>query len=970
MKRRSAPASYGCVTGGLSVLVLIFMLAAPAIAGQEGTLSTTITVGPYQMVETARGNELRVEGFGRLLVPGKPNLPARIFAIAVPPGAEVTGVDYECAPGITLPGSYEILPAPLPRVVGPEDPAIQAAREQTYLANHAAVYSSDAAYPARIVTLERVAHYRKYDLVDVRVAPFTYRPLSGQLTYHGSIQVNVRYVLPDEEQAGRLYPPVDDDLPQTEAIARALIANYAQAAAWYPASPRDGRDLYDFVIITLDSLTTAVQPLVDWETTKGRSVYVATMPWIIANYTGYDNAERIRNFLRAKYPSSQWGIRDVLLVGHYDDVPMRRTAQNLGYGQPETDYYYAELSLADSASWDANGNHAYGEDSDPIDFYAEVNVGRIPWSDATTVQSICQKSVAYEQNEDPTFKRNMLLLGAYFWDDTDNAVLMEAKVDQPWMTGWTLTRMYEKNSGYMSTYPCDYPLLQSNVMAVWPAGKFAFVNWAGHGSPTSAHILGLGAPAFIAASDCPALNDNYPAIIFADACSNSDTDELNIGQAMLKQGAVGFVGATKVAYGCPGWTGPTSGSSQSMDYFFTTGLTSGEYTQGESHQAALRQMYTLGLWDALKYETFEWGALWGNPDLRMLPPPPLTIRLVEDPPQYVVPGETTALHVEINNGTETYAPGTGLLYYRYNDGPYLTAPLVPQLGNVFLATLPATPCGKTLCYYVSAASTVGTVVTAPSDAPAATYQSAAIPIVTVYNKDMSTNPGWVKLPNTAANQWAWGHPNGGGGEYGAADPANGYTGANVVGYNLNGDYANGLSEMNITTTVMNCSGLTGVRLSFYRWLGVESPTYDHAYIRITTNGSSWNTVWQNTGTVDDGAWVYQEYDLSAYADNRPTVQLRWTMGVTDSAWRYCGWNIDDVKVWAADPTACPDVVGDLNCDGEVTFGDINPFILALTNPVAYADAYPDCDVNLADVNDDGTVSFGDINPFVLLLSGQ
>ena len=62
MKRRSAPASYGCVTGGLSVLVLIFMLAAPAIAGQEGTLSTTITVGPYQMVETARGSRLMDPG--------------------------------------------------------------------------------------------------------------------------------------------------------------------------------------------------------------------------------------------------------------------------------------------------------------------------------------------------------------------------------------------------------------------------------------------------------------------------------------------------------------------------------------------------------------------------------------------------------------------------------------------------------------------------------------------------------------------------------------------------------------------------------------------------------------------------------------------------------------------------------------------------------------------------------------------
>jgi hypothetical protein len=30
-------------------------------------------------------------------------------------------------------------------------------------------------------------------------------------------------------------------------------------------------------------------------------------------------------------------------------------------------------------------------------------------------------------------------------------------------------------------------------------------------------------------------------------------------------------------------------------------------------------MYTQGLWYALRYETFEWGALWGNPDLGMTP---------------------------------------------------------------------------------------------------------------------------------------------------------------------------------------------------------------------------------------------------------------------------------------------------------------------------------------------------------------
>jgi hypothetical protein len=63
-------------------------------------------------------------------------------------------------------------------------------------------------------------------------------------------------------------------------------------------------------------------------------------------------------------------------------------------------------------------------------------------------------------------------------------------------------------------------------------------------------------------------------------------------------------------------------------------------------------------------------------------------------------------------------------------------------------------------------------------------------------------------------------------------------------------------------------------------------------------------------------------------------------------------------------------LGDLNCDGVVDFDDINPFVLALSDPSAYNLAYPDCDLLNADCNGDGVVDFDDINAFVALLSGR
>ena len=578
----------------------------------KDTISVTIPFGTYKIKNTEQGHEISVENLGRLLVPGKPNLPSKIFAVAIPPEAEVLEVTFNAGEGLTLPGNYEIPPSPLPRIIGQENPQIYEHELEVYEDNYNAVYGSDEPYPQSVGDFVRTAGYRKYSLVDVRITPFIYYPLSGRLVYYPEVTINVEYSLPDDYSFDTI---VVDNLAIAEHTAENIIVNYDQAKTWYPKGTTS-RDSYDFVIITLDSLTSSVIPLKNWETYKGRSVEVVTTSWIDSNFDGWDLAEKIRNFLIEKYPSEQWGILDVCFIGHYDDVPMRRTAQNLGYGSPETDYYYAELSLPDDESWDADEDRRYGENSDPIDFYAEVNVGRIPWSDPDTVEHICEKSIGYEQNNDP-----ILLLGAFFWDDdpnprTDNAILMEYKVDSdihPWMSDWSMTRMYEKGH---STYPMDYDLRNSNVESVWSSGKFAFVNWAGHGSPFSSHRY-HGGEAFISTDSCPNLNDDYPSIIFADACSNSDTDKLNIGQAMLKQGGVGFLGATKVAYGRPGWAHPDDGSSQSLDYYFTTSVTSGEYSQGEAHQRALREMYTRGLWYNVKYEMFEWGALWGNPNLKL-----------------------------------------------------------------------------------------------------------------------------------------------------------------------------------------------------------------------------------------------------------------------------------------------------------------------------------------------------------------
>ena len=163
------------------------------------------------------------------------------------------------------------------------------------------------------------------------------------------------------------------------------------------------------------------------------------------------------------------------------------------------------------------------------------------------------------------------------------------------------------------------------------------------------------------------------------------------------------------------------------------------------------------------------------------------------------------------------------------------------------------------------------------------------PKTLIHNFPLSWDPGW-----TTEGQWAWGQPQGIGG-----DPSSGNTRPYVYGYNLAGTYANSIPAYSLTTTAIDCSQLRNTQLRFWRWLGVEPNIWDQALVQVSNDGTSWTTIWSNPGSViQDVSWSQWIFDISAVADGQPTVYLRWVMGPTDSIINYSGWNIDDVQIWA------------------------------------------------------------------------
>jgi len=289
-----------------------------------------------------------------------------------------------------------------------------------------------------------------------------------------------------------------------------------------------------------------------------------------------------------------------------------------------------------------------------------------------------------------------------------------------------------------------------------------------------------------------------------------------------------------------------------------------------------------------------------------MPAPYLLFSYPGGRPSLLVPGEEATFVVDV---TATYdgsvVAGSGNLIYRIDGGSIQSTPMTDLAPGSFEAAVPALACGQYIEYMVEVYEATEGQFLDPGPAnwllaAPGTDQSV------IFEDDFETDNGW-----TAESGWTRGTPSGGGGQYGGPDPTSAYSGSYEYGYNLSGDYPNNLPERHLTSPAIDCSGLNNVHVEFYRWLGVEQPAYDHAYIRVSNNGSDWTTVWENAVEIADTEWTLMDVDISSVASGESTVFVRFTMGTTDGGWQYCGWNIDELRITGYECT----VVGDADVDG-------------------------------------------------------
>ncbi|HJO24662.1 MAG: C25 family cysteine peptidase [Myxococcota bacterium] len=445
-----------------------------------------------------------------------------------------------------------------------------------------------------------------------------------------------------------------------------LLAVSLLALAVAPAPAGAG----GYAIVTSSEIRSLSQNLVPFAASKTARGYTTHVfdeaDWNGAGLVGDAAAEALRAFLQSAHALFDFDY--VLLVGDprtaTGPVPMKTLhPRTFGYlsttpngwsadcdsfvmtqDPVPSDYYYGDVD----GNWDLDGDGLYGEFGDydapigptgdfgpgGVDRDHDFAVGRIPvyTSNPTELAEgvidldhILAKTMGYQGapfgSIDWRFSALIAAEGAnriFFGEALRNDVLLPANFS-------SAVRVYDADvclvlnppsgcvpiSGTPEATTCSV----SNVATQWDSTSPGAVTWLTHGG-------GVGAAAVMNTTQATQLDDGHPVITFQASCFNSLPSQTNnLSYALLKNGAVGTIGATAISHG-PGGPNPpithpsSEGGNAGMAYSFMQFLGQQGMTVGDSLAEVKRETNLYGrCWYWHNMAGFN---LYGDPEVSLL----------------------------------------------------------------------------------------------------------------------------------------------------------------------------------------------------------------------------------------------------------------------------------------------------------------------------------------------------------------
>jgi hypothetical protein len=433
---------------------MLFILSFPAVGG---SITRTLHYNPADVDLKMENGWAVIEmpGFQQRGVPGTPLLPAVPEVFILPDGAK--NVAFSAIPlevtEIGIPG-LRIIPATELRPFG--SPAMNSDRLPD-----PSVYSSDSPWPANPIISTHTGTLSGIRVASCLVQPWVYIPETGSLNIINEIEITVTW------EEGFHYNLTAEQTNAARSRVSALegVPYQSSSCEYYPVQAGDAQ----YLLICDSAYIDVMEPLASFHEGNGYTVETAAVQYILSTFSGSDDAEKLRNFIKNRF--LEHGTVFVLLAGDETLVPVRMVYTNCeGYEDTApVDLYFADLD----GTWDGNGDGEYGQPDDDLDLYADVLLGRALFSTIDEAELFVQKNLIYQENP-PTgdWQTRAVLCGAVLFEDigyTADKGCDSIAVEFP--PYWDVNKFYEELTG--GGFTSHIPLISSGT---------AWNHYAGHGS--------------------------------------------------------------------------------------------------------------------------------------------------------------------------------------------------------------------------------------------------------------------------------------------------------------------------------------------------------------------------------------------------------------------------------------------------------------------------------------------------------
>jgi hypothetical protein len=367
-----------------------------------GIVEKTFRFGGYKIESAGDYQTLNFGNTQLYGLPGEPVLPYHEIFLMLPPGEAAVSIELTGEEETVIPGTFVLYPKQEVRPISMEPSG-------KFIKNES-IYKRDAVYPANPSGHLTTQYLNGFAFALCTFTPVKYIPLTGKISYYQKITVRI-ITKPDPHSSEAL-----KNLPVSGNVLNRVrtFAQNPEMTEQYPS--RDSpMTTYQYLIITPALFQNEFQQLISMYSNKGIVAQVMTVQNISASVAGIDLQDKIRNYIKDQYTNH--GVEYVLLAGNPQHVPYRGFYCHVISGGGYTDYnipadlYYSGMD----GTYDANGNHIFGEVADAVDLLPDIAVARMPVNDTAELRHMIHKSVFYQTNPVLAELTKPLMIGEWLY---------------------------------------------------------------------------------------------------------------------------------------------------------------------------------------------------------------------------------------------------------------------------------------------------------------------------------------------------------------------------------------------------------------------------------------------------------------------------------------------------------------------------------------------------------------------------